>query len=355
MIETLANEPTLNTAWFLVIGLFWTGYLVLDGFDLGVGMLMGRIFARDEKERRLLLNTIGPVWDGNEVWLVTAGAATFAAFPFWYGALFSALYLPLTLLLLALILRAVSIEYRGKGSSARWARTWNGILAVSSGAIAFLIGAALALTTTGLPLDANGDRIGGAFAWLTWPAVLGGLGFLGFALVHGLAFLALKTSGPVQERAQRTLVRLLPVGLLPLAGWVLLVQVRDGVGPTWALTGLAVLGAVLSWAFARAGRDGASFAGSAVFLIAGAAAVFLAVFPVVLPTTLADGADLTVTSAASSQYTLKIMAIVGCFGLPVLFLYQGWSYWVFRKRLRTEHIPEAHDVRELAEHPTRTA
>lgn len=355
MIETLANEPTLNTAWFLVIGLFWTGYLVLDGFDLGVGMLMGRIFARDEKERRLLLNTIGPVWDGNEVWLVTAGAATFAAFPFWYGALFSALYLPLTLLLLALILRAVSIEYRGKGSSARWARTWNGILAVSSGAIAFLIGAALALTTTGLPLDANGDRIGGAFAWLTWPAVLGGLGFLGFALVHGLAFLALKTSGPVQERAQRTLVRLLPVGLLPLAGWVLLVQVRDGVGLTWALTGLAVLGAVLSWAFACAGRDGASFAGSAVFLIAGAAAVFLAVFPVVLPTTLADGADLTVTSAASSQYTLKIMAIVGCFGLPVLFLYQGWSYWVFRKRLRTEHIPEAHDVRELAEHPTRTA
>ncbi|OAX53047.1 hypothetical protein A5N15_12295 [Rothia kristinae] len=116
-----------------------------------------------------------------------------------------------------------------------------------------------------------------------------------------------------------------------------------------------MLGAVLAWAFARAGRDGAIFAGSAVFLIAGAAAVFLAVFPVVLPTTLAGGADLTVTSAASSQYTLKIMTIVGCFGLPVLFLYQGWSYWVFRKRLRTEHIPDAHDVRELAEHPTRTA
>jgi cytochrome d ubiquinol oxidase subunit II len=352
MFEQFMDQPVLPTVWFCVVGFFWIGYVILDGFDLGVGMLMGRIFSRDEKERRLLLNTIGPVWDGNEVWLVTAGAATFAAFPMWYAALFSALYLPLTLLLLALILRAVSIEYRGKGSGQRWSSRWNALMVGSSTAIAFLIGAALALTTTGLPLNANGDRVGGPFAWVTWPAVLGGVAMVGFCLVHSLAFVALKTDGQVRHRARRMLVRLLPVALLPAAAWVLILQFRGGTPLSWIFTALAVLGGVLAWAAAFSGREGRAFAGLAVFIGAGMLAIFLALYPAVLPSTLAGGVDLEIATASSSAYTLRVMTVVGAIGVPVLLIYQSWTYWVFRKRLSTAHIPEAHSVTELATRPS---
>ena len=199
-----AGQPLLPTIWFVAIGIFWIGYLILDSFDLGVGMLMS-IFAKNEKERRLLLNTIGPVWDGNEVWLVTGGAATFAAFPLWYASLFSALYIPLTLALLALIFRVVAIEYRGKKNDERWIRGWTIALSLSSFFIALLVGALLALTSIGLPINANGDRVGGAFAWASWPVLLGGLSLVGFALVQGLAFVALKTDGDIRHRA-RTIV-----------------------------------------------------------------------------------------------------------------------------------------------------
>jgi cytochrome d ubiquinol oxidase subunit II len=202
----------LPTLWFSVIGVLWVGYLLLEGFDLGVGMHM--IFsARSEKERRVMLNTIGPVWDGNEVWLITVGAATFAAFPFWYASLFSTLYVPLTLALLGLIFRAVAIEYRGKGHTERWTRNWTRALGWGSVVVAFCIGAMLALTTTGLPLDKNGDRVGGPFVWLNGYAVLGGLAVVGFCLVHASAFLALKTDGEVRLRARAFAVRWAPVVL----------------------------------------------------------------------------------------------------------------------------------------------
>ncbi|HEV7169305.1 MAG TPA: cytochrome d ubiquinol oxidase subunit II, partial [Micrococcaceae bacterium] len=169
---------TLPTIWFVLIAVLWTGYLFLEGFDLGVGMLM-KLFARNNDERRVLLNTVGPVWDGNEVWLITAGGATFAAFPLWYAALFSALYVPLVLVLLGLIFRAVAFEYRGKVNSERWRNRWDWAIALGSFVSAFGIGAALALTTTGLPLNANGDRVGGPFAWFNGYAVLGGLAVVG--------------------------------------------------------------------------------------------------------------------------------------------------------------------------------
>lgn len=353
MFEQFSGQQALPTLWFLVIGVLWIGYLVLDSFDLGVGMLMSRVFARDEAERRTLLNTIGPVWDGNEVWLVTAGAATFAAFPYWYASLFSALYIPLTLLLLCLIGRAVSIEYRGKGTGPGWTRTWTTLLALCSCGIAFLIGAALALTTTGLPLDAHGDRVGGPFVWVTPAAVLGGIGMVCFSVVHGLAFVALKTDGEIRHRARKLLVRLMPVAVLPLAGWVLLLQGTSGNPLSWILTVLAVLAAVLGWVLARSGAEGKAFAGLACYVGLGALAIFLAAFPEVLPTTLNSGKDLTVASASSSPYTLTVMTWVAGFGLPILLLYQGWTYWVFRQRLRTEHIPAAHDVADLAQLPTR--
>jgi cytochrome bd ubiquinol oxidase subunit II len=333
----------LPTVWFVAVAVLWTGFLLLEGFDFGVGMHL-LVRARGEQERRLMLNTIGPVWDGNEVWLITAGAAMFAAFPFWYASLFSTLYVPLVFVLLGLIFRAVSIEWRGKGSTARWRRMWDIALGGGSFLAAFGIGAALALTTTGLPIDANGDRVGGPFVWLTPVAVLGGLAVVGFCLVHAATFLALKTDGPVRLRAQKDVVRMAPVALLPLVGWVLLVQMQSGTPVSWLLVGVAAVAGVLGWLAARRRLEGRAFLGFSAFLVAGAAAIFVAAYPAVLPSTVDPAFTLTVSNASSSDYTLGVMTIVAGVGLPVILLYQAWSYWVFRKRLRVEHLPAAHPV-----------
>ncbi|HXF01507.1 MAG TPA: cytochrome d ubiquinol oxidase subunit II [Arthrobacter sp.] len=334
---------TLPTVWFIVIAFFWTGYLFLEGFDLGVGMMM-RGFARNNTERRVLLNTIGPVWDGNEVWLITAGAATFAAFPQWYAALFSGLYLPLVLVLLALIFRAVGIEYRGKVDSDRWRSGWDWAIALGSLVAAFGVGAMLGLTTTGLPLDANGDRVGGAFAWFNGYAVLGGLAVVGFCLVHAAAFLTLKTDGDVRLRAKALVLRWLPVALLPMAAWAAALVLRNGKAVTVVTLLVAAVGAVAAWLLAKAGRDGLSFAGLGIFLVAGTVTIFTAVFPTVLPSTLDEAFSLTVESASSSDYTLGVMSVVALFGIPAVLVYQGYTYWVFRKRVSSSAIPAAHAV-----------
>jgi len=334
----------LPTVWFIAISVLWIGYLVLEGFDLGVGMLL--LFStRSDKQRRLMLNAIGPLWDGNEVWLITAGAATFAAFPFWYASLFSALYIPLTIVLVSLIFRAVAIEYRGKGSTDRWRMWWDRALGLGSLGSAFGIGAALALTTTGLPIDANGDRVGGAFAWFTPYAVLGGLAVVGFSLVHASAFLGLKTDGAVRERARNFLVRWSPIALLPIVGWVLAVQFQTGTVITWALVVVAVVAVVFAWISARAGHEGRAFVGIAAFLLAGAASIFAAVYPVVLPSTLDPAFNLTISNAASGEYTLSVMTVVAAFGLPIVLASQVYTYWVFRKRMSEHHIPETHLVK----------
>ena len=331
----------LPTIWFIAIAVLWTGYLFLEGFDLGVGMLM-KIFARNNTERRVLLNTIGPVWDGNEVWLLTAGGATFAAFPFWYASLFSALYLPLLLVLVALIFRAVAFEYRGKVDTDRWRNTWDWAIAAGSFLAAFGVGAALALTTTGLPLDANGDRDGGPFSWFSGYALIGGFAVAGFALLHALAFLALKTDGDVRHRARRWFVRLLPVLLLPLAGWAVSVQLLSGEAWTVAVLAVAVVAAAVAWFQARSGNEGRAFLAVGVFLLCGSASIFGAVFPVVLPSTIDPAFSLTISNASSSDYTLGLMSIVACVGLPLVIAYQAWTYWVFRRRVSAAHIPEAH-------------
>lgn len=331
----------LPTVWFIAIAVLWTGYLFLEGFDLGVGMLM-KLFARDNTERRVLLNTIGPVWDGNEVWLLTAAGATFAAFPFWYASLFSALYLPLLIVLVALIFRAVAFEYRGKVDTVRWRTTWDWAIAVGSFLAAFGVGAALALTTTGLPLDANGDRAGGPFAWFSGYAVLGGFAVVGFALLHALAFLALKTDGEVRHRARRWFVRLLPVLLLPMAAWAVSVQLLFGKALTLVLLAAAVLAAAAAWQQARKGKEGRAFLGTGMFLMGGTASIFGAVFPRVLPSTIDPDFSLTVANASSSDYTLGLMTVVACVGLPLVIAYQAWTYWVFRRRVSAAHIPEAH-------------
>ena len=333
----------LPTIWFVAIAALWIGYLLLEGFDLGVGMHM-LVSARSESQRRLMLNTIGPVWDGNEVWLLTAGAATFAAFPLWYASLFSTLYVPLTLALLALIFRAVAIEYRGKGRSARWIRFWTLALGLGSFLAAFCVGAMLALTTTGLPIDADGNRVGGPFAWLTPYAVLGGLAVVGFCLVHAAAFLALKTLGPVRDRARRFVTRWSPLALVPIIAWVLAVQLLNGKTYTWALIAAAVVALLVGIGAARRGWEGRAFVGIAAFLVLGAASIFASAYPVVLPSTIDPAFSLTIANAASGDYTLGVMTWVTAFSLPLILVYQGYTYWVFRRRLGEHHLPESHPV-----------
>jgi cytochrome d ubiquinol oxidase subunit II len=304
--------------------------------------MLTRLFARNNTERRVLLNTVGPVWDGNEVWLLTAAGATFAAFPLWYASLFSALYLPLLVVLVALIFRAVAFEYRGKVDTDQWRNRWDWAIALGSFFAAFGVGAALALTTTGLPLNANGDREGGPLAWFSGYAVLGGLAVVGFSLVHALAFLALKTDGEMRHRARRWFIRLLPVLLLPIAAWVLTIQFLEGKPLTWALVMLALAAAAAAWAMARKGAEGKAFVALGAFLALGSASIFGAVFPVVLPSTLDGAFDLTISNASSSDYTLGLMTAAAAFGLPLVIVYQAWTYWVFRKRVSAAHIPEAH-------------
>jgi cytochrome d ubiquinol oxidase subunit II len=339
----------LPTIWFSVIAILWTGYLFLEGFDLGVGMHM-LVSARNENERRVMLNSIGPVWDGNEVWLLTAGGATFAAFPFWYASLFSSLYVPLVIVLLGLIFRAVSIEYRGKGKSQRWVTAWTYALGIGSFVSAFGVGALLALTTTGLPIDSNGDIVGGGFAWFNGWAVIGGLAVVGFCLAHGSAFLALKTEGSVREKAKRFMVRIAPIAVLPLVVWVLGIQLMHGTAITWALVVVAVAAVAFAWLSARIGREGRAFLGLGAFLAAGSASIFAAVYPVVLPSTIKQAYDLTVQNASSAPYTLGVMSVVACIGIPLVLLYQGWTYWVFRKRISGTHIPDAKPVQPAVKH-----
>lgn len=340
----------LPTLWFVLISVLWIGYLFLEGFDLGVGMHL-LFSAKDERQKRVMLNAIGPVWDGNEVWLITAAGATFAAFPFWYASLFSSLYLPLVVLLLGLIFRAVAIEYRGKGKSTRWIRGWDLALGLGSLVAAFGVGATLALTTTGLPLNSNGDQVGGAFAWFTGYAVLGGLAVVGFCLIHAAAFLALKTDGDVRVWARRFAGRVAPLALLPLIAWVLVLQFTKGNFTSWALVVVAVIAVLVAWFANRADREGWSFLGFGVFVATGAGAIFTASYPVVLPSTINHSFDLTVANASSSPYSLGVMTVVAAIGLPLVLAYQAWSYWVFRKRVSSAQIPDAHPVEPAVRRP----
>jgi cytochrome bd ubiquinol oxidase subunit II len=334
---------SLPAFWFVLIAVLWTGYLILDGFDLGVGMLM-KGWARNESQRRVMLNTIGPVWDGNEVWLITAAGAMFAAFPHWYASLFAGLYLPLTITLLALILRAVSIEYRGKSRTARARDTWDWCMAGGSAVAAFSVGLMLAVTTTGMPLDANGDRVGGPFAWVSGEGIIGGLAAVGFALAMGWAYLGLKTDGSPRAAARHHLARYLPLYLLPSAAWGVLVAMRQPDTLPWVLLTVALLAGAVAWLAARSAREGWAFIGPAGSMVAGAASVFLAVFPVVLPSTIDPAYALTAFSASSSDYTLTVMSWVAVVMVPIVLAYSAFVYWVFRRRLHETHIPESHVV-----------
>jgi cytochrome d ubiquinol oxidase subunit II len=290
----------------------------------------------------VLINTIGPVRDGNEVWLIVAIGATFAAFPGWYAAMLSAAYLPVLFVLLGLIGRGVAFEYRGKVDSDRWRRTWDRVIVVGSLLPALGVGLVLSATVLGLPLDAAGNRDGSPFAAMRWDTALGALALVGFALVHGATFIALKTDGSIRRRARTLATRIGPFALAPLVGLLLLVQLERGSAWLWPVLAAVVLCACGAVGRLRARHEGQAFVLLALVIAGSVVTLFGAVYPDVLPSTVDDAFSLTVAATASSPYTLTVMSWVALAGTPAVLIYQGWTYWVFRKRITTQHIPQVH-------------
>lgn len=329
----------LHDVWFVLIAVLWTGYFFLEGFDFGVGVLT-KLLARNRPEKRVLINTIGPVWDGNEVWLLSAGGATFAAFPEWYATLFSGFYLPLLLILVCLIVRGVAFEYRVKRPEESWQRNWETAIFWASLLPAFLWGVAFANLVRGVKIDQDFNYAGGVLDLLNPYALLGGLVTLSLFTFHGTVFVGLKTVGEIRERARKLALRVgLVTALLALA-FLLWTQSDRGDGASLVAVVVAVTSLLVALVAARAGREGWAFALSGLTIVATVAMLFLTLFPNVMPSTLNPDWSLTVTNASSSPYTLKIMTWCAGIATPVVLLYQGWTYWVFRKRIGTQHIAE---------------
>ena len=324
--------------WFILIAILWSGYFVLEGFDFGVGILLP-VLGRDDTERRVIVNTIGPVWDGNEVWLLTAGGATFAAFPLWYASMFSGFYLALLLILAALIVRGVCFEFRSKVESPRWRANWDRAIFFGSALPALLWGVAFANIVRGVPLNAAHVYTGNLLTLLNWYGLLGGLVTLSLFTLHGAIFLGLRTTGELRQRAQRTAVRV-AVAAVPLAAAFLVVtQVSHGRPATDVTAALAAVALLAGVAATLRGREGWAFAGTAVTLVAAVATLFGDLWPNVLPSSTSAAYSLTVNNASSAHYTLVVMSWVAIIFTPIVLGYQGWTYWVFRKRLTSSDIP----------------
>jgi cytochrome bd ubiquinol oxidase subunit II len=334
----------LPTVWFVAIAVLWTGYFVLEGFDFGVGMLLpvlGRgVGGSPEREadRRVVINAIGPVWDGNEVWLITAIAAMFAAFPAWYAAVLSGFYLPVLLVIVALIARGVAFEYRGKVDDARWRARWDAAIVFGSAVPAFAWGLVFANLVRGVELGPDGVVRSGLADLLNPYALVGGLATLALFVLHGAVFLALKTDGPVRHRARAAARAAAPAAGAALFAFLMWTQSDHG-SPATAVVGAVAVGALLAAAaLVIRRREGWAFVATAVAIAATTAVLFGALFPAVLPSLLDPAFDLTVAGAASAPYTLGILSWIGAAFLPLVVLYQSWSYWVFRRRVTRAHV-----------------
>jgi len=330
----------LNTLWFILVAILYIGFFVLEGFDFGVGILLP-FLGKDDTKRRVMINAIGPHWDGNEVWLITAGGATFAAFPNWYATLFSGFYLPLFLILLALIVRGVAFEFRGKDDNPRWRSLWDWCIFFGSALPALLFGVAFTNLIHGVPIDASMTYTGGFWNLLSPFALLGGLvSLVGFTL-HGAVFLSLKTEGDLLTKAQETAWKLWVPTLVILGAYVvamyfftdILNQLGINPGPVPFGAILALLGAGY---FIYARRSGWAFLLTALTILFAAATIFLILFPRVMVSSTDPAFSLTIYNAASSDYTLRTMSIVALIFVPIVLAYQAWSYWVFRKRINAK-------------------
>jgi cytochrome d ubiquinol oxidase subunit II len=330
------SYETLQTLWFILIAILWTGFFFLEGFDFGVGMLLPFIGKKDE-ERRAIINSIGSVWDGNEVWLLTAGGATFAAFPHWYATMFSGFYLALFLLLVGLILRGISFEYRSKDANPAWRHRFDWMIAIGSFMASLLLGAAFANLARGVPINQEMMFTGNLFTLLNPYGLVGGITTVSVFLLHGAAFLGLKLEGDLRERvnrAARTIwaqTSLFYIGLAIytyVAGFWARGHVNPGAVPIAALAALLLAGYFINrrmegWAFAMTGLN----------IVLTQITFFTMTFPVVMRSTTNPDWSLTVYNASSSQYTLTVMSIVALIFVPVVLAYQGWTYYMFRKRI----------------------
>ncbi|MEU3499666.1 cytochrome d ubiquinol oxidase subunit II [Streptomyces hundungensis] len=331
----------LHDVWFVLIAVLWIGYFFLEGFDFGIGILT-KLLARDRTEKRVLINTIGPVWDGNEVWLLTAGGATFAAFPEWYATLFSGFYLPLLIILVCLIVRGVAFEYRAKRPEEKWQRNWEQAIFWTSLIPAFLWGVAFANIVRGVKIDAHKEYVGTFWDLLNPFSILGGLVTLALFTFHGAVFASLKTLGDIRERARALALKLGLVTAVLALGFLVWTQASRGDTKSLVAMAVAVLALVGAIAAIKAGREGWSFALSGITIAAAVAMLFLTLFPNVMPSSLNGAWNLTVSNASSSPYTLKIMTWCAGIATPLVLVYQGWTYWVFRKRIGTKNIADAH-------------
>lgn len=335
----------LNELWFVIVAFLFVGYFVLDGFDFGVGMSLPFI-AKDDTDKRVVINTIGPVWDLNETWVIVAGASLFAAFPEWYASLFSGFYLALFLLLAALIARGVAFEYRGKGSTQKWRKSFDWMIVVGSALPALLWGVAFANIVQGVPLDQDHifrgydiPLVGNLLVLLNPYGLLGGLVTLTLFFTHGLIFLTMKTDGEIKERARLLATK---VGLVATAlaavflVWTLLAHPSI---PGLVLSAVAAVSLIAALISNLIKREGLAFGLVVITVITAVASLFVALFPNVLPSTIDAAYSLTVDNASSSQYTLEVMTWVAVIMIPLVLAYQGWTYWVFRKRITRESIP----------------
>jgi cytochrome d ubiquinol oxidase subunit II len=328
----------LTTIWFALIAILWVGYFVLEGFDFGVGMLLP-FLGRGDRERRALINTIGPVWDGNEVWVLVAGGATFAAFPEWYATLFSGFYLALFLILVTLILRGVAFEFRSKRPEPAWRSRWDLAIFIGSLLPAFLWGVAFANIVQGVPINAQHQFTGDLFTLLNPYGLLGGLTLVALFLTHGAVFLALKTTGDLRRRANALAGRLGLAAAVVAVVFLVWTQLIRGVPGSLALAAVAAVALVGALVANRLGREGWAFIGSAVAIALAVASLFVGLFPNVMPSSLDAAYSLTTTNAASTSYTLTIMTWVAVIFTPLVLVYQGWTYWVFRRRVTAESMP----------------
>jgi cytochrome d ubiquinol oxidase subunit II len=334
----------LQTVWFILIGILFTGFFLLEGFDYGVGILLP-FLGKDDTDRRVIINTIGPFWDGNEVWLVTAGGAMFAAFPNWYATLFSGFYLALVLMLLTLIVRAVGFEFRSKDRRPAWRKLWDWMIFVGSLVPALLWGVAFANMIRGVPIDADMQYVGGFWNLLNPYALLAGLAAVSAFALHGAIFLSLKTKGELVERAHKAAARLwLPAVVLIFASVIAGYFATDMFshrGLVLGLVALAVGAALLAvgW-FVRKRRHGWAFVMTSLTIALTCIMMALGLYPRVMVSSLNDKWSLTIVNASSGQYTLQVMTVIALVFVPIVLLYQGWSYWVFRKRIGREDTLE---------------
>jgi len=330
----------LSVLWFWIVAFLFVGYFVLDGFDFGVGMSLP-FLAKDDTDRRVLINTIGPVWDLNETWVIVAGASLFAAFPEWYATLFSGFYLALLLILVALIARGVSFEYRHQRPEAEWKRRFDWMIIVGSAVPALLWGVAFANIVQGVPLDADHNYTGTLFDLLNPYALLGGLTTLLLFFTHGVVFAALKTDGEIRERARRLAARSGVLTIIVAAAFLLWTGLAHGTAWFWGLAAVAALALIGGWLANGRGAERTAFALMAVTIGAAVFALFAALFPDVMPASNDPANSLTIANASSTPYTLTVMSWTALIFLPLILAYQGWTYWVFRKRVTRQTIDPA--------------